>query len=524
MVHPEAAADSFLAPLHRSFLISCFVSGAAALFVLPLHLALAGPPHAAVLLVLAWMLCQWPLALLLSRSGALDRAIGLSASLFALCVAAICAVTGGLSSFALAWLLLPPVEAAFATGRRVPLVVTLLCAGLVGALALAPLPAAPLLLIPAALSPVAVTAAVLYAGVLALRLTLDRTLARGAVRACEARLRSLSLAVSDIVCELAPDGALDVLGGPVKDLIGESPATAGGDWLFARLHVADRPLYLTRVSDLRHGGTAEPFEVRLRTGAARPGEPGRATYRRMDLRLTAVEAAADGEGGGRPVLITLRDLEASTVRHAEAAPLSGGLVAKARSAARSETAQAQQTAQTLQSSADTVTAPGGGAGAGTGAGPLAPKTTQAIDISACLDQCRDLLTPVAARRGILLDLEAGHDLPLVAGDSKLLRQALYCVLTEMSETCAEDAVVSAAVTIGTGRLECVVSVVNRHAGPVWTATASAAALETAAGLLRRTGGDLAVRARAGQADRVRVYLPLWTGAEHAAAGPLAKTA
>ena len=110
MIHPAAAADSFLAPIHRSLLMSCLLSGTVALFILPLHLALAGPPHVATLLVLAWMLCQWPIAHYLSRTGAMNTTIALSSGLFASFVAAVCLMTGGESSFALLWLLIPPVD------------------------------------------------------------------------------------------------------------------------------------------------------------------------------------------------------------------------------------------------------------------------------------------------------------------------------------------------------------------------------------------------------------------------------
>lgn len=519
MVHPEAASDSFLAPLHRSFLISCFVSGGAALIVLPLHLALAGPPHAAVLLVLTWMLSQWPLALFLSRSGALDRAIGLSAGLFACLVAAVCLMTGGPGSFALVWLLVPPFEAAFSTGRKTSLSVTLLCGLLLAVVALVRLPEMQVSVPAENLTLFTTLAAILYAGILSLRLTLDRKFAQHTVKASEARLRDMGLAVSEVVCELDAAGSVHVLGGPVKQLTGHLPLAGDEDWIFPRLHVADRPLYLTHVSDARHSGDTRVLEVRLRVGTSRPGEAGQADYRCLEVTLRPSPAGRPHGNGQVPLLLTLkaidetRQLAART--YVSGAPVGSGV---AETGDRPETGP-----QTLVADRQIR------------AGATAPLDVSSridvpsIDIGGCLEQCRDLLMPVAARRGVLLELVAGEDLPAVDVDRKLLRQALYSVLAEMIETCAEGAVVTVSAMTATGRLDCVISVRNRQSGKLWSAEGSKSAFEVAGGLLDRTGGHMSVRAVAGQGDGVIVHLPSTAatepgGSDTTARAPLAKSA
>jgi hypothetical protein len=152
-----------------------------------------------------------------------------------------------------------------------------------------------------------------------------------------------------------------------------------------------------------------------------------------------------------------------------------------------------------------------------------------IDIGGCLEQCRDLLMPVAARRGVLLELAAGEDLPAVDVDRKLLRQALYSVLAEMIETCAEGAVVTVSAKTATGRLDCVISVRNRQSGKLWSAAGSKSAFEVAGGLLDRTGGHMSVHAVAGMGDSVIVHLPSSAATEPgrpdaSARAPLAKSA
>ncbi|GAB4514673.1 MAG: ATP-binding protein [Roseibium sp.] len=515
MVHPEVASDSFLAPLHRSFLISCFISGGAALIVLPLHLALAGPPHAVVLLVLSWMLGQWPLALYLSRSGDLDRAIGLSAGLFACLVAAICFLTGGAQSFALMWLLLPPIESAFGTGRKTSLAVTGLCAGLFAMLALLPLPQMQVPVPAGNLPLVTSLAAILYAGVLSLRLTLDRRLVQQTFSTSEARLRDIGLALSEVVCELDADGSVRVLAGPAIQVLGHCPQGEGDDWLFPRLHVADRPLFLKQVSDTRHDRETRVLNVRVRVGASRPGEAGRADYRPMELTLHPSKPDRSTGECGAPLLLTLRNAGDADAGHGAAtvpAAFNETEAVRTRSVAEIAMAGARLARDGLERPAVAAARTHSGSSRRSADMSAETATDTATDTGTCLRQCRDLLMPVAARRGVLVELAAGEDLPAVAVDGKLLRKALYVVLADMIDTCAEGAVVTLSAGVQTGRLDCAMSVLNRQSGLIWSAAGSRSSLDVAGRLLERTLARMSVRETRAQGDCVIVQLPL--AAEH----------
>jgi len=533
MIHPSAARDPILAPLHRSFLISSILSGVAALIVLPLHLALAGPPHAAVLLVLTWMMSQWPLALYLSRSGALNRTIGLSSGLFACLVAGICLLTGGLRSFALPWLLAPLMETAFATNRKTPLLVTLMCAGLLAGLALLPLPGMQIAVPEGNIPFYTALSALIYAGVLSFRLTLDRLLARRAVDRSEARLSMIAQGSSDVVCDLAPNGAIRVLGGSVSKLVGAFPLDEGEDWLFPRLHVADRPLYLTSLSDARHGGEVKSFDVRVRVGRSRPGEAGMPEYRhlvltmqqtrpgagpaadleaRLILTLSAGAAVPPEQASAPSQAVPAQDVvrpDVVTPRERVEPPMSNDRLIRSDGLA-SEGQTVSNTGRQFEKASSRNPAPETGPGA------------SAVDISACLEQCRDLLVPVAARRGVMLDLVAGSDLPMVAVNAKSVRQALYFLLADMIETCGEGALLTVSADREAEGLDCVLAVRNRPSGLPWCADGSELVFDSASSLLAETGGHLSVRAVPGQGDCVVVHLPLCPRSE--AAKPLAKTA
>ena len=558
MIHPQVAGDPFLAPLHRTFLTGCFAAGAAALIVLPLHLALAGPPHAATLLALAWMICQWPLALYASQSGKLDRAIAVSACLFALFVAAVCLVTGGANSFALLWLLVPPMEAALSTSRRTVAAVTALCSALLVALTLLPLPAGMGLAPVSGAGFIATLAAIAYVGMLSLRISLDRKRAQTAVVVSERRRQLISQCVADAYFELQADGSLRHMCGPVKQLLGHVPAE-GGDWLFARLHVADRPLYLTHLSDIRAGGRTQNFDVRLRIGASRPGEAGQAEYRRFSVQLRRFREDHTDCCEDR-LLLTLRSVDSAALNEADGQEYAAGRVDRlARTLLQEAGSEAREALSEILIQAGRLQ-PLSGSGSGRNESETAASITQsgergfavleaaldllpgqpmtrtpeitAVDLAACLEECVAMVAPAAARRQIFVDISAGSDLPTAAADRRMLRQAICFLLADMIETSVAGAVLTITGKSAASGLDCILSVKNRQSSLCWSSQSSRSVLELAEELLERTGCALCVETVLGQGECVRVYLPRRVRFNSAASGsdrptikpPLARSA
>ena len=101
LVHPAAARDAAGLSRHRAFIGAHLACGALALAVLPMLLALHGPLSLTAILVFAWALTQLPLAMYVSRSGALARGQLGSAVTSAGFVAGLAALSGGLASPAL---------------------------------------------------------------------------------------------------------------------------------------------------------------------------------------------------------------------------------------------------------------------------------------------------------------------------------------------------------------------------------------------------------------------------------------
>ncbi|MEM9633064.1 MAG: hypothetical protein AAGA50_17160 [Pseudomonadota bacterium] len=551
MIHPHAAADPFSAPLHRSFLISCFASGTIALFVLPLHLALAGAPHMATILVLAWMLSQWPLALYLSQSGALDRAIGISSTLFAFFVASICFLTGGSSSFALLWLLMPPIEAAFATNRRITAGVTALCAALLAIVTLLQPAVAQFAPMSPATQFFSSLAAILYAGTIALRISRDRNLAKRAVSASETKRRLMSQNVSEVLCELDQDGRILVMGGAVQSLLGTTPAT-GEDWLFPRLHVADRPLYLTKLSEARHNGLSSVFSVRLRVGSASPGEAGSAEFRDIEFNLRPVRDTSGASAGAGKLLLVIKSSQHAhsglggatpESQNPRVAKTSWTLVENAGNEARKSLDEIRSSVSRLELSTGTQgntvrdeinhlrSSCDEGLSAMTSVLETVPgrqknqdQDDSTVEVRSCLENCQKLLAPAAVQAGVSIEIEIDRTAENLTADRKVLRQSLCFVLSDMIETAGNGAAIQLSGALTGSNMQLTISVKNRQSSLSWNSANSGPVLEFAGEMLGRVGGSLAVHNSLGQGESVLISLPARVAAPASELLTLAKTA
>ncbi|WP_346914618.1 HAMP domain-containing sensor histidine kinase [uncultured Roseibium sp.] len=466
-LHPSVSDDPWQRPRHKAFLASCFLSGTAALVVLPLHLALAGPTSLGLTFLLAFMLGQWPLALYLIQSGNLERAYGLSSALFAAFLTGLCAITGGLSSFALVWFAVVPMEAALSGTRRIILAVCTACAGFLTLLAFLPeFPAFSGVSEPGAML-LSALAACIYMTVLALRLAFEQRRARAMIAAGEGRWRQLNDSTQEITCLCLADGTVKVLGGPLEDLLGLTQRQISGDWLFQRLLVSDRPLYLTALAEARAGTAPVHLEVRLRKGGNRPGEEGLAEYVPMDLQIrkpasasnTAVQAetenlvltlkegrpahsakAAENEhdsGTGDRWSGNIADLEAPLADIVNYADL-----LRKSAQARTDWAQGCEYADLIHRSGvemlQTVQKRDGAVRLAAGAGAL---SIEPVDLEGILESCRAMLTPVADGRNVILDMCGDFELPPVPADRKTLRQITLDLMTFAIQSAVPDGTV-----------------------------------------------------------------------------------
>ena len=309
LVHVSARRDPLTAARHRAFIAPRIVGGLLALTVLPVHLAIKGVPSSLEVFIYAWLASPLLVACYLSRTGRYERAQIMSSVALAVLITMIGAATGGISSFAAVWLVVIPIEAALAASRRVVAVacVLALCsAALLYAGEMAqPFPsAAPSI----TLVLLGLGSATLYAAGLALG---SASLARASSRLLvveEDRYRLLARNIDDVITRHRRNGTVRFASPAAESLFGVPAKSLAGHGLFDRVHVADRPAYLTALSHAATQGASSSVEFRIRREA-----PGRsdapAQYIWVDMRCRPLDRAdGDDVEGEREVVAAIRDV------------------------------------------------------------------------------------------------------------------------------------------------------------------------------------------------------------------------
>lgn len=300
LVHPSVRYDALTSARHRAFMAPRLLGSLAAFAAFPVYLALRGAPSAFEVAAFAWLIAPILLSYFLSRTGRYESAQLLSSLALAGLLMMIAIATGGIESFAAIWLVVVPLEAALSASRRVVAFASALALACVSILIV--LSGSHLLPVSEAgavahgvFTAFGIASATLYASGLAFG---AESLARTGVSLLnveEDRYRLLARNMSDVISRHRRNGAIQFISPAVEALIGEAPARLLGHGLFDRVHVADRPAYLTALSDAARGGVARSVEFRLRRDS-RGGADGRvasAEFIWVEMRCRPLEQGRD---------------------------------------------------------------------------------------------------------------------------------------------------------------------------------------------------------------------------------------
>jgi two-component system, cell cycle sensor histidine kinase DivJ len=297
LLHPSARYDALTRARHQAFMAPRLLGSLAAFAAFPLYLVMRGAPSALEVAAFAWLIAPILLSWFLSRTGRYEGAHVLSSLALAGLVTAVAMTTGGIESFAAVWLIVIPIEAALSASRRVVAFASILalsCAALLiafGHFDLLPAPEIKPALRGACMA-FGVASATLYAAGLAFGV---ETLARTSVSLLsleEDRYRLLARNMSDVISRHRRNGAVSFISPAAEAMLGTPAARLVGHGLFDRVHVADRPAYLTALSDAARGGEARSVEFRLRTDSPRSaerGDTGPANFVWVEMRCRPLE-------------------------------------------------------------------------------------------------------------------------------------------------------------------------------------------------------------------------------------------
>jgi cell cycle sensor histidine kinase DivJ len=269
LLHPSARTDALTLARHRAFIAPRLFGSLAAFAVFPAFLAMRGAPSALEVGAMSWLIAPILLSWFLSRTGRYETAYALSSLALSALIMALAIETGGIESFAAVWLIVVPLEAALSGARRVVGFAAILALACMGALILIEhaglLPVSETLpALRATLTGVGIASAALYASVLAFA---TDALARTGVALLsreEERYRLLAVNMSDVISRHRHNGTVMFISPAAESLLGTPAVLLHGQGLFERVHVADRPAYLTALSDAARGHEASSVEFRLR--------------------------------------------------------------------------------------------------------------------------------------------------------------------------------------------------------------------------------------------------------------------
>ena len=268
LVHPSARQDALLAARHRAFIAPRLIGGYAALTCFPVYIAFRGVPSALEVGVFAWLVLPILLAYFLSRTGRYQSAYIFSSLALSGLIGAVAWRTGGIESFAAIWLVVVPLEAALSASRLVVALAACFALATAGLLfALTALEMLPVAMAVASnhgtLAAFGIVSAALYAAALALGVEQLARTSFWLFHAEEDRYRLLACNMTDVITRQR-NGAVLFVSPAAETLFGVRPRDLSGHGLFDRVHIADRPAYLTALADAAALGEARSVEFRIR--------------------------------------------------------------------------------------------------------------------------------------------------------------------------------------------------------------------------------------------------------------------
>ncbi|MDQ8728560.1 ATP-binding protein [Bradyrhizobium sp. LHD-71] len=298
---------------HRVFIGTRLFGSFALLASFPIYVVLRGAPGIVEVACFAWLIAPILIAYYLSRTGCYERAHALSSICVAGLVTLVAINTGGMSSFAAVWLVAIPIEAALSTSRKVvtfSAIVSLVCAALlVGLDAFGWLPPSQ---IPQRLSPtfeaLGTASVVLYCATLAFVAEMLVATSRSLLNAEEKRYRLLARNMGDVITRHRRNGAIEFISPAAQSLFGAPLNELMAHGLFDRVHVADRPAYLTALADVARGASERDVEFRVKCGtdgdARNPSPANRFIW--IEMRCRPLEQTARGTDA--QVVAVMRDI------------------------------------------------------------------------------------------------------------------------------------------------------------------------------------------------------------------------
>jgi two-component system, cell cycle sensor histidine kinase DivJ len=563
LVHPSARLLPRAFARHFFFIATRLSVGLTAFAALPVYLAVRGVPSMLEAIAYCWFLLPLFVALYVSRTGALERAHLLSAVTFATPLGLFAAMTGT-GAFAL-WIVLVPIEAILFCSRPVAIAAGASAVTVFGiswaVAAFGLLPAH--LAVPVEAASLGLTGGLVVALYMIFIAFGARAIADSEARlhqASEARYRCIARNTSELITGHGRNGAVTFASSAAESLLGTPASRLMGHGLFDRVHVADRPAFLTAISESTSKKKAVVIEYRLRREAAETDQRSSAepSFIWVETRCLP-DASETGEARGlsKPQIVAVtKDISSrkaaelaleearklaeqandakyrflATVSHELRTPLNaiiGFSEILANAPAGSVSTQYQTNyARLIRDSGEHLLAVVNSildvSRIEFGQFMIRPKP---VSIVSLIEACVEIMTLDAGQKGVRLSLDLAAALPELVADERALRQIVLNLLSNaikftgrdgrviISGRIERDEVVLTVADSGIGIAE---SDVKQLGNPFFQAHASydrpyegsGLGLSVVKGLVELHGGRIDIASRLGEGTKVTMRLPL----------------
>ena len=320
LVHPSVRDCAIERARHETFILGHLAAGVVVVALLPVFIALEGPPSAGEAMGFGWMLLSLVAVAVLSRTGNLLAAQSICVAAVLALGATVGVIDGPGSLAAVAWLALAPLEALLSLNRVLILVSGLAAAamafaGVVGA-RLGVLPYAPDAATHASLF---VIPAIAYATSLSWAAARLQEMRRRMAQAGAASYRILTEVIGDVMLRHDRSGAVLYASASCESMIGLPPREIHGRAFFERIHVGDRPIFLKTIADAAGSKETVSAMFRLRTGSAPSahGDFNEPLFSWVELRARHSDHASNIEDDGCVVVSVLRDMTRARLHEEE---------------------------------------------------------------------------------------------------------------------------------------------------------------------------------------------------------------
>lgn len=267
--HSSARENALTLHRHRAFIHSHLLGGALALALYPLYFYKSESPAYLDLLVLLWFASPFATVYYLFRTGNLAACHMLSSLNLAVFITIGAALSGGINSFLIAWMIIVPLEAALSGKRSVIIAASLISILAVGGLYFATnngmivserifaTDAATMILF-------GLFSAISYGSAIAMNVQKSHEESEASVRASEKKYRLMADNATDMI-SVHDENGMVAFASPASATLFNVPATELlGSGLLQNVHISDRPIYMTALSNCRNDNQTVSVEYRMR--------------------------------------------------------------------------------------------------------------------------------------------------------------------------------------------------------------------------------------------------------------------